>query len=184
MNCSKCGKEIIDEKSSFCAYCGTPLDSEDKGSDFVAPAGILAIIAAAFSITAGFIGITYYQSHITYYTSYGYDTSGAVGFLLFGGFAFVSSVFGFVGGVLSLARKRFKLALLGTVLMVASAAFIFVAVWGYGYGYGEYILFSGIPTLALSLMSTFFLVRSKSAFSDHMVVDEPSETSNSEIISD
>jgi hypothetical protein len=184
LNCSKCGKEILDEKSSFCAYCGIPIGSENKGSDFVTAAGIVAIIAAAFSITAGAIGVTYYQSYISYYSAYGYGTSGALGFLLFGGFAFVSSIFGFAGGILSLVRKRFKFAVLGTVLLVASSAFIFVAVWIYGYGYGEYILFSGIPTLALSLMSTLFLFKSKTAFSDYTAVTEPSEKSNSEGMSD
>jgi hypothetical protein len=179
MNCSKCGKEILDEKSSFCAYCGIPLDSEHGNTDFVTGAGIMAIVAAASSITICAIGIAFYQSYSAYYATYGLDASGSVGFLLFAGFALVSSIFGFAGGVLSLAKKRFSLAVLGTILMLASAIFTFTAVWRYGYGFGEGILLAGIPTLALSVMSTVFLVKSKTAFSDYAARAETSEVATS-----
>jgi len=165
--------EVLDERSNFCAQCGNPFHSEDKGSDFVIAAGILAIIAAAFSITAGAIGITDYYSYATYYASVGRDMSVLMGFLLFGSFAFGSSVFGFAGGVVSLERKRFRLAVLGTVLVAASTVFTFVIVGRYGYGMGYGLLLSGIPPIALSLTSTFFLIMSKAAFSESGASDGP-----------
>ncbi|MCW4007108.1 MAG: zinc-ribbon domain-containing protein [Candidatus Bathyarchaeota archaeon] len=174
MNCSKCGKKILDENSSFCAYCGVPLDSESRSSDSIAP-GILAIVAAAFSIAAAAIGINNYQTYIAYYSQYGYTAAEFLGFLLFGIFALVASIFGFAAGVLSLAKKRFKFAVLGTVLLVASAVFSLAVIWRYGYGYGEYIMLSVFPTLALSLISTFFLVKSKSAFLEYTNIAEPSD---------
>lgn len=188
LNCPECGKKILDENSSFCAYCGVPFDSENKSSDFLIAAGILALVAAAFSIAVAATGINNYLTYAAYYAQYDYDTSFILGFLLFGVFALVSSIFGFAAGLLSLAGKRFKLAVLGTVLLVASSAFILVVVWLYEYGFGEYVLLSAISPLALSLISTFFMVKSKFAFSEYATAtesfDEQPETSDNAPIRD
>jgi len=164
VNCAKCGKEILDEESSFCAYCGTAFDSAARRSDLVTGAGILAIIAATFSVAVGAIGIVYYQSYIDYYTSYGYDTSGAIGFLLFGVFAFIAAAFGAVGGMMVLARKRFKISVGGIVVMLASALATFILVWYYQYGFSEGILLSGISIVAFAVASTVIVVKSRAEF--------------------
>ena len=164
VSCAKCGKEILDKESSFCAYCGTRFDSKPLGSDLTTGAGILAIIAATFSIVVGVLGITYYQSYLAYYTAYSLDSSGSIGFLFFLSFAFVSSGFGFAGGTLALAKKRFKLSVIGIILMLASALFTFIALWRYQLGYPEGILLSGIPIGAFSLISALFVLRSKFEF--------------------
>lgn len=163
-SCAKCGKEILDRESSFCAYCGTRFDSKPQSSDLTTGAGILAIIAATFSVVVGVLGITYYQAYIAYYATYGLDSSGSIGFLFFLSFAFVSSGFGFVGGTLALAKKRFKLSVIGILLMLASAIFTFIVFWHYQYGYPEAILLTGISISAFSLASAIFMVRSKSKF--------------------
>jgi len=164
MNCAKCGKEILDKESSFCAYCGLPFDAKPKSSDLTIGAGLLAIIAAAFSIAVGVIGINYYQQYVAYYSAYNIDSSSAIGFLLFSSFAFVASIFGFAGGMLSLAKKRFNFSLVGILLMFAAALFTFVALWRYEYGFLEGLLLPGISILAFSIVSAVFLVRSKTAF--------------------
>lgn len=166
LNCAKCGKEILDKESSFCAYCGIPFDSKPKSSDLATGAGILAIIAATFSGALGTIGIVNYQSYIAYYTSYGYDTSGSIGFLLFGVFALVSSIFGVAGGMLALTRKRFKFSVLGILLVLASAVFTFIAVWQYQYGYTEVMLLSEISMGVFSVASAVFVVKSKTEFTE------------------
>ena len=79
-----------------------------KSTDLATGAGILETIAATFSGAIGTIGIVNYQSNIAYYTSQGADTFPLIGFLLFGVFALVSSVFGVTGGILALTRKRFN----------------------------------------------------------------------------
>jgi hypothetical protein len=163
-SCAKCGKEILDKESSFCAYCGTRFDSKPLSSDLTIGAGILAIIAATFSIVVGVLGIMYYQSYIAYYTSYGLDSSSSIGFLFILSFAFVSSTFGFVGGTLALVKKRFKFSVIGILLMFASAIFTFIALWHYQYGYPEGILLSGISISVFSLASAIFVVKSKSEF--------------------
>ena len=164
LSCAKCGKEILDKESSFCAYCGTRFDSKPLGSDLTTGAGILAIVAATFSIVVGVLGIMYYQSYIAYYASYSMDSSGSIGFLFFLSFAFVSSGFGFSGGMLALAKKRFKFSVIGIILMFASALFTFLTLWQYQYGYPEGILLPGISIGAFSLISALFVLRSKSKF--------------------
>jgi hypothetical protein len=161
------------------------LNGESKNSDFLSNAGILAIIAAAFSLSAGIVGLVSYQSYIAYYSYYSVDVSdSAVGFLLFAGFAFVSAAFGFVGGAFSLMRKRFKFTILGTALMCASAVFTLIIEWRYEFGYSDGVLVSVVPTLALALASFILLVKSKKAFADYTktVKIPEAETSKTPII--
>jgi hypothetical protein len=155
------------------------LNYESKNSDFLSNAGILAIIAASFSVTLGIVGIVTYQSYIAYVSVYGslygIDASSAIGYLLLSVFAFAASILGFAAALFSFTRKRFNLAVLGTLLMCASAVFTFIAVWQYGLGYSDGILVSGVPTLALALTSTILLVKSKNAFSDDNTLVETSQ---------
>ncbi len=156
------------------------LNVESKNSDFLSNAGILAIIAASFSVTAGIVGLVTYQSYIAYVSVYGslygIDASTAIGYLLLSVFAFAASIFGFAAALFSFTRKRYNLAIIGTLLMCASAVFTFIAVWQYGLGFSDGILVSGVPTLALSLTSTILLVKSKNAFSDYNTPVKTTET--------
>jgi hypothetical protein len=161
LNCTKCGKEILDEESSFCAYCGIPFDSKPQNTGLATGAGLLAIIAAAFSVAIGAIGVVNYLSYVDYYAAYGYDASTFIGFLYFGIVALIASAFGFAGSALALSGKRVKISVLGTIVMFASVVFTFVAVWYYDYGFSEGILLSGISIAALSIASAIFLVKSK-----------------------
>lgn len=168
MNCANCGKEIQDEKSSFCAYCGTPLNSKPK-KELTTAAGTLTLIAASLSAAVGTIGAVSYPAYLAlceYYAAYptsGYTTDKAIGFLLLGAFAFIAAAFGFAAGILTLTRKRLKLSVIGPILMVAST--IFTLVTGlYNYGYTEGILLATIPTGALSIISIIFIIKSKTEF--------------------
>jgi hypothetical protein len=165
MTCAKCGKAILDKESTFCAYCGVSFDSKPASSGLTTVAGILALVAAVFSVTVGVIGINYYQSYVAYYATYSMDTSGSVGFLLFAGFAIVSSAVGFAGGMLALAKKRFKFSVAGMLVMLASAVFTFVALWQFEYGLLESLLLPGISIGLFSIASVVFVVRSRTDFS-------------------
>lgn len=171
MNCANCGKEILDKTSSFCAYCGTPFDSKPK-KELTTAAGILAIIAAAFSAAVGTIGIVSYQAYVDYYAAYGYDTSGAIGFILLAAFAFIAAAFGFAAGMLTLTKKRFKIAVTGTIIMLASTIFILIATWYYQYGFTEGILLATVSIGAFSIASAGFLITSKTEFTG---IAEPAE---------
>ncbi len=163
-NCIKCGKAILDKESSFCAYCGAPFDSKAKGVDLTGGAGLLAVIAATFSIAVGVTGLTYYRSYVAYLASYGLDASAAVGFLMFAVFALVSSAFGFVGGVFAFAKKHLMVSVSGILVMLASALFTFAAVERYDYGVTESLLLPGISIGALSVVAAIFLLKSRSEF--------------------
>jgi hypothetical protein len=175
LNCTKCGKEILDKESNFCAYCGVAFDSKPQNSNLTTAAGIIAIIAATFCAAVGTIGIVYHQSYISYYSSYGYDTSNSIGFLLFAAFAFTASAFGFAGGMLTLTKKRFKISVAGMLLMLASTIFTFIAIWHYQYGFTEGILLSGVSIGAFSIVSTVFVVKSKTEFARITETTEPAE---------
>ena len=172
MNCTNCGKEIQDETTSFCAYCGAPLNSKPK-KELTVVAGILTLIAASFSAAIGTIGAVSYPAYVNYYAAYGYDTSGAIGFLLLGAFAFIAAAFGFAAGILTLTRKRFKIAIAGTILVLASTIFTLIATRYYNYGFTEGILIATVPTVALSSISTIFIIKSKTEFTG---TPEPAET--------
>lgn len=182
MNCTKCGKEIQDKKSSFCAYCGVPFDSQPK-KELTVAAGILAIIAAAFSAAVGTIGVVYHQSYIDYYTSYGADTSGSIGFLLFATYAFIASAFGFASGMLTLTKKRFKLSVAGSIIMLASALFTLIVVRQFEYGFTEGILLSGVSIGAFSIISAVFTIKSKTDFAENSE-DTKTESTASETAED
>jgi hypothetical protein len=165
MTCAKCGKPILDRESSFCAYCGISFDSKSTSLGLTTATGILAIAAAVFSVAAGVIGLNYYQSYVTYYSTYGMDTSDSYGFLLFASFAFIAAAIGFAGGMLALAKKRFMVAVTGMLVMLASAAFTFVSLWHFGYGFLETLLLPGISIIAFSIISIVFAVKSRADFS-------------------
>ncbi len=179
MNCTNCGKEIQDETSSFCAYCGAPLNSKPK-KELTLAAGILALIAASFSAAIGTIGVVSYQAYTSYYASYGYDTSGAIGFLLLAAFAFPAAAFGFAAGILTLTRKRLKLAITGIILMIASTIFTLIVTWYYNYGYTEGILLATVPTGALSIISAIFIIKSKTEFTATQKPTEPEPAEETE----
>jgi len=163
VNCTNCGKEIKDETSSFCAYCGVPFDTKPK-KELTTVASILTLIAAAFSLAVGTIGVVSYDAYTTYYSAYGYDTSGAIGFLFLAAFAFVASAFGFASGTLILLKKRLKVASIGPVIMLASTIFTVITTWHYNYSYTEGILLATVSIGAFSIIGTVFTIMSKTEF--------------------
>jgi hypothetical protein len=165
MTCAECGKPILDKESSFCAYCGFSFDSKPISSGLTNGAAILAIVAAVFSVAAGVSGLNYYQSYVAYYTAYGMDAYGSIGFLLLASFAFVAAAIGFVVGMLALAKKRLKLIVTGMLVMLASAVFTFVALWHFGYGFIDTFLLPEISIIAFSIISIVFTFKSRADFS-------------------
>ena len=175
MNCTNCGKEIKDETSSFCAYCGVPFDAKPK-KELTTVASILTLIAAAFSLAVGTIGVVSYDAYTSYYSAYGYDTSGAIGFLFIAAFAFVTSAVGFASGILTLSKKRFKIASIGPVIMLASTIFTVITTWHYNYGYTEGILLATVSIGAFSIIGTVFTILSKTEFAGSTKQTEPEPT--------
>ena len=163
--CAECGKQILDKESSYCARCGVSFDSKPKSLGLATAAGILAILAAVFSVASGVIGLNYYWSYVNYYSAYGMGASGSYGFLYFSSFAFAAAAIGLAGGTLALARKRLMVATSGILVMLASALFTFVALWSFGYGFLETLLLPGISIIAFSIISVIFAIKSRADFS-------------------
>jgi peptidoglycan/LPS O-acetylase OafA/YrhL len=183
LNCEKCGNEIVNEKSSFCANCGASLNSKFN-PDFLANTWVLSLIAAVSIFTVGVVSLLDYDSYllaISYYGSYasyyGYSTSAAVAFLLIGGFAFVAAALGFVGATFSLKRKRFILTIIGPILMLASGIFTFVIENQYGFSYSDGFTVPAVPAMILSLVSLMLLMKSRKDFVDYRApVKTPEDT--------
>jgi len=175
MNCAECGKEIIDETSSFCAYCGNPFDVKKNKPELLGSAAILLLIAATFAVTLGVIGLLNYQANIAayaanaeYYLSIGVGEAEYMatflGFLLFGIINIVAFIPGMIGGLFAVFKKRFRFSLISAIIVLCSSLVTFIIIWYYGYGYADIVLMSEIPMVVFSLLSIFFIVKSKKEF--------------------
>jgi predicted nucleic acid-binding Zn ribbon protein len=163
LNCPNCGKEILDEDSTFCPKCGEPLEPEDEMqqelTDLVLASGTLTIISAAFSSGVGYIALYQYISLLSYY---GHDL--LQGFLFLGVFGIVASAFGLVGGVFMLKRKRIKVSMLGIILLLVSIFVTYIIIQHYQYGFTDILLFSEISIFIFSILSGVLVFTSKTEF--------------------
>ena len=163
MNCPNCGKEILDEDASFCPKCGESLEPIDetkqKRTDLVLAAAILSIIAATFSAGLGYISVYQYVTLVSYYGS-----SILLGFLILGILGIVASAFGLAGGMFMLKRKRFKVSMLGVILLLVSVVGNYITLQHYQYGFTEIILLSQISIIIFSILSGVLIFTSKTEF--------------------
>jgi len=163
LNCPTCGKEIIDEDASFCPKCGESLElmneTKQKRTDLVLVAAILSIIAAAFSAGLGYISVYQYVTLVSYYGS-----SILLGFLILGILGIVASAFGLAGGMFMLKRKRFKVSMLGVILLLVSVVGNYITLQHYQYGFTEIILLSQISIIIFSILSGVLIFTSKTEF--------------------
>ncbi|MCW3997498.1 MAG: zinc ribbon domain-containing protein [Candidatus Bathyarchaeota archaeon] len=164
MNCAECGKEIIDEDSSFCAYCGNPFDSKKNKTELLGEGAILLIIAATFTLTIGIIGLMNYQATVAYIASVGGDIAPYLGFLLFGFIDIIMFIPGLLGGLSALFKRRFKFSFIAAILVLCSSLATFIIIQYYAYGYADIVLFSEIPILVFSILSIFLINKSKTEF--------------------
>jgi len=132
---------------------------QQKRIDLVLAAGILSIIAAAFSSGLGYIAIYQYISLLSYY-----GHSLLQGFLILGVFGIVASAFGLAGGIFMLKRKRIKVSVLGVILLLVSVFVSYITIQHYQYGFTDILLFSEISILIFSILSGVLIFTSKSEF--------------------
>jgi hypothetical protein len=164
LNCAECGKEINDENSSFCAYCGASFDSKKKNPGLLVGSAILLILAATFTAGIGVIGIINYQATAAYIIEVGGDISIYFGFLLFGIIDLIAFVPGLLGGTSTLFKKSYKLSLITAIIVFCSSIANFIIIEYYAYGYADIVLFSEIPILIFSILSIFLITKSKEEF--------------------
>ena len=166
LNCANCGKEIVDENSSFCAYCGNPFDSKKDKTELLGGAAILLIIAATYTAVIGVIGLINYQATIAYISQVGGDASIYLGFLLFGIINLIAFVPGLIGGLFVLFKKRQKFSLISAILVLGSALATIIIIEYYAYGYADSVLILEISILVFSFLSIFLINKSKMEFNE------------------
>ncbi|MEM3578476.1 MAG: zinc-ribbon domain-containing protein [Candidatus Bathyarchaeia archaeon] len=153
--CPKCGKEVSNE-AFYCPFCGTQIKTAiSKKTGFPIAGGILGIIASCICIFVGILGIlTSAQPYYPY---------SRFGMLLMGIFGLIGFAFGLTGGILTLRRKSFQLAIIGISLILVSGFITILASTTEPYGYIGGVIF-GIPVIILSILSLIFTSISKSEF--------------------
>lgn len=124
ISCPKCGKTIQDD-SVYCSYCGHGLKPSAKTIQ-VSAGGTLLIIAAVASFIFFALSV---KALATIYNWYPPETAQAWTPYnqLIAVFTFAGLVFGFLAGLLSLARKDYGRTVLLSVLCTVSGLGTFVA---------------------------------------------------------
>lgn len=117
--CPKCGENVADD-SVYCPHCGHGIKPSARTSQ-VSAAGTLMIIAAV----AGFIFFLVSVRALSQIYSW-YPPTVAESWLVYDqmltGFSFTGFLFGFLSGLLSLARRRYNLTMACAVLCTLSGA--------------------------------------------------------------
>ncbi|HSV49647.1 MAG TPA: hypothetical protein VLH35_04965 [Candidatus Acidoferrales bacterium] len=180
MNCKKCEKELSDDNSSFCPDCITTLNTSSSSSNFIPNASLLTIIAAAFSLTAGVIGLISYKTYVDYFTYYSQAAPNAYAFWLIAGFALGAAALGFLSATYAFKKKRFALTIIGPVLMIVSGIFLFIVETVYSLGYSDGFSGSAIPAMVLSVIALAMLFKSKAAFVECVACPDDSDTESPE----
>ena len=175
LNCAECGKEIVDESSSFCAYCGNSFDLKKSNRELLSTAAILLIISSVFALVFGAIGILNFQAapasyaaNAQYYASINVTEADFMatylGFLFFGVTNVIAFIPGFLGGISTLFKKSYKISLITSIVVLFSSIVTFIIIQYYAYGYSDSVLFSEIPMLIFSILSIFLITKAKKEF--------------------
>ena len=118
-SCRRCGRNVPDD-SVYCPYCGLGIKPSARTIQ-VSAAGTLMIVAAVTSL------IFLILSFRALWMLYRWYPPGVANSWLFydqglAGFSFVSSVFGFISGLLALARRNYRLTVICAVVCTFSSA--------------------------------------------------------------
>jgi DNA-directed RNA polymerase subunit RPC12/RpoP len=145
--CPKCGKEVSDDVF-YCPYCGAQIKvTIRKTTGYPIAGGILGIIASCLCIFMGIIGLidsTYYYDEFVFFMSV---------------FNLIGFAFGLTGGILTLRRKNFPMAIIGISLILTSSVITMSATFG-----SPFLIVFGLPISILSILSLIFTAISKSEF--------------------
>ena len=176
LNCPYCDTEIVNEDAIVCPKCGESLASEgelvpnspdapETRTDLLLVAGILTIIAAAFTSSMGYLAIDQYNvalSDLSFYA--GATASDFLGFLILGILRIIASAVALIGSIFILLKKRFKISILGAVFPIVSVLGTYIIIQQYKYAYITILVFSDLPALILAIFGMILVLRSKVEF--------------------
>jgi hypothetical protein len=143
--CPVCN-EIIMEGKNFCPNCGYKLSSLGKRTGKPIAGGILLLIAACFCFAAAIFSL--FRMIGIFYYGFGGPFLLIIVIFLIWGFSI-----GLAGGIFSLKRKNFPVALLGASFVLVAGCLDF---------FGTIVL--GFVILILAILSTIFIAISKNEF--------------------
>jgi hypothetical protein len=138
--------EVEAKNAIYCPYCSKPLRMAiaQKRSGFPTASGVLTIIGASISLLIGIIFLIN-----AYFLGDASDaTVGVFGILAFS--------FGLTGGILTLKRKVFVLAIIGICFVIVSSILTSVAI--------DFGFIFGLPVFILSTLGLIFTAISKKEF--------------------
>ncbi len=145
IKCQKCG-ELIEEGKKYCPDCGNSLIQHGKKTGKPIAGGILIIIAAVFCLVASiFVLLTKLYSP--------YDDNFQWWVLIIVIFAIWGFAIGLTGGIFSLKRRHFPIAIIG-------ASFVLVGGWLDFFG----TIIFGIVIVILGIIATILIAVSKNEF--------------------
>lgn len=162
MSCPKCGRSVPDD-SVYCPYCGFGIKPSARTVQ-VSAAGTLMIVAAVASLIFLILSLRALWMLYSWY-----PPGVASSWLLYNqglaGFSFVESVFGFVAGLLALARKNYKVTVICAVVCTFSSAgswtiSLIIPFASVLYSFLYYFL----PSFAVALVGTILIYPRKAEF--------------------
>jgi uncharacterized paraquat-inducible protein A len=115
LKCPKCDKEIKDEESAYCPFCRIQIGQTGfKKTAFPVAGGCLTIFTACLCAFLGILGILGVAAFSSFYVSPGTVFSVSI----MGVFGIIAFAVGLAGGMMSIRRKRFELAVVGPVFVL------------------------------------------------------------------
>jgi len=149
-SCPKCD-EIIKDGKDFCPNCGSSLLHQRKKTGKPIAGGILIIIAATFCLVASIFVLIF-----RFYTSYyGYGSYSIYNWWMI--IIVIFEIWGFsiglAGGIYSIKRTHFPVAIIGSSFVIVAACLDFFGT-----------LFLGIVILILGIIGTILIAVSKKEF--------------------
>jgi len=151
-NCPKCGRNVPDE-SVYCPYCGHGIGPSAKTS-LVSAGGTLMFVAATASLIIFILAVRALMQIYTWY-----PPGVASGWIVYDQgltvFSFIGFVFGLSGGILSLARRSYRLTMASAVICTLAGAGNFIISMIIPYAQFVYsLLYYFLPVFTSSLIAT------------------------------
>lgn len=163
-NCRKCGRSVP-EDSVYCPYCGFGIKPSARTIQ-VSAAGTLIIVAAVASLVFLILSLRALWMLYRWYPPgvanswWAYNQGLAV-------FSFAGSLFGFVSGLLALARRNYRITLICAVICTFSSAGAWTISLIIPFASMLYsFLYYFLPSFATALVGTVLIYPKRAEF-DH-----------------
>lgn len=145
------------DEANFCIKCGEQIGAERPKSGFPLTGGILVILAASFVLISGLIYLLYFTIYSS--MSYGYYYPWYYGgwSLILGIMCIIGFALGIVGGISSLTRKNFVVAVIGASFVIVGGSISLLT---------PFAILLGIVSFVLGILGLILIAISKKEFAN------------------